>query len=791
MSPALRFRSFRAVLCLSLLAGCARVRNAQAFLDIEDRGPVLRAGGFALRVTNVGIIGNAFLDKGLSFDPSFEIHPGSGAEALNHAELWVGAVNARGETRVSGGPELEWRPSLDPADRVRVVNFGTPGTQRGVDDDGDGRIDEEQLNGIDDDGDGEIDEDLGLFAQQTMTAEYSDYRPESVVSPYEGNENHVPLGLAVHQEAYAWSAPGYEGIAGLSFHITNRGNETLRQVRIGLLADLDSRDRNDRAGHLNDRIRQVSFTRGVFEGIDSVTVGGVYSCGTPAPCPPVPPCITTLSQTLPVLEDDVDPRLPHVAVVPLHHTTDPLAYITPVADLARAPATESFRSAVFANGKIPGQGGPPAVDKDRYEALAGRYPNAVTTTPDDYVVLVSCGPFATLAPGQSLDFDVALVATLDPDSIGPLMANAAVLEHGRMVNLIPDSTSSRWPQDYNYGISGINGHEVCIQAPPGVALYWDPDCSSKLPGDPPPPPRPILYPADRCLWTDADCKVCTGILGLDTRQYWADPGELPVPPDIKLIPGDHEMTLEWNNRGEILNAAGLSGLQGLRFAGYRVYRLSDWRHRTSLLPPDADWALVGAYGFTTRNSEAALAAITDSTLDYERILYERKLYPIGRYVVRDSNVLNGFDYGYVVTTVLERDIDEGQGLFRTERLESPFTPAFQELVQPRSNARDTRSVWVVPNPFRAREAWQRPEVLGDPLTRHLDFMGLPRARCTIKIWTVAGDFVAMIDHDGTNGDGEAAWNLVSRNGQEVESGIYLFTVDSSLGHQVGRFVVIR
>ena len=70
-------------------------------------------------------------------------------------------------------------------------------------------------------------------------------------------------------------------------------------------------------------------------------------------------------------------------------------------------------------------------------------------------------------------------------------------------------------------------------------------------------------------------------------------------------------------------------------------------------------------------------------------------------------------------------------------------------------------------------------------------MGLPRALATIKIWTVAGDHVATIVHDGSGGDGEAAWDLVSRNGQEVESGIYLFTVDSSLGHQVGKFIVIR
>ena len=70
-------------------------------------------------------------------------------------------------------------------------------------------------------------------------------------------------------------------------------------------------------------------------------------------------------------------------------------------------------------------------------------------------------------------------------------------------------------------------------------------------------------------------------------------------------------------------------------------------------------------------------------------------------------------------------------------------------------------------------------------------MGLPRARCRIRIWTVAGDHVATIDHDGTKGLGQAAWNLVSRNGQEVASGIYIFTVESPLGNARGRFVVIR
>jgi hypothetical protein len=73
----------------------------------------------------------------------------------------------------------------------------------------------------------------------------------------------------------------------------------------------------------------------------------------------------------------------------------------------------------------------------------------------------------------------------------------------------------------------------------------------------------------------------------------------------------------------------------------------------------------------------------------------------------------------------------------------------------------------------------------------VDFLGLPSGRSTIRIWTVAGDLVAQVEHDGSTGDGQASWNLISRNGQETASGIYLFTVDSSLGQQTGRFVIVR
>src|SRR5262249_10783089 len=157
-----------------------------------------------MRVTNAGILGNAFYNVGRSSDPSFEYPSYSGIELLNHAELWVGAINSAGETHVSGAPMLEFRPTVDPDDRVAAEVGGATGTLRGVDDDGDGKVDEEILNGKDDDGDGEIDEDIGMFCDQMLAADYVDDRPEAVNYGYSTGEPHVPLGLSVHQECYAW-----------------------------------------------------------------------------------------------------------------------------------------------------------------------------------------------------------------------------------------------------------------------------------------------------------------------------------------------------------------------------------------------------------------------------------------------------------------------------------------------------------------------------------------------------------------------------------------------------------
>ncbi len=76
----------------------------------------------------------------------------------------------------------------------------------------------------------------------------------------------------------------------------------------------------------------------------------------------------------------------------------------------------------------------------------------------------------------------------------------------------------------------------------------------------------------------------------------------------------------------------------------------------------------------------------------------------------------------------------------------------------------------------------------------MKFANLPRAKNNVNIYTLSGDLVETIEHDGTDGYGEASWNLISRNGQEVVSGIYMYVVQSDDGafeDFIGKFVVVR
>ena len=60
-----------------------------------------------------------------------------------------------------------------------------------------------------------------------------------------------------------------------------------------------------------------------------------------------------------------------------------------------------------------------------------------------------------------------------------------------------------------------------------------------------------------------------------------------------------------------------------------------------------------------------------------------------------------------------------------------------------------------------------------------------------------GEIVATLSHDDntrvaqSKPEGQEEWNLLSDSGRAIASGIYIFSVESEYGKQVGKFAIIR
>ncbi|OGC90235.1 MAG: hypothetical protein A2142_06150 [candidate division Zixibacteria bacterium RBG_16_48_11] len=102
-----------------------------------------------------------------------------------------------------------------------------------------------------------------------------------------------------------------------------------------------------------------------------------------------------------------------------------------------------------------------------------------------------------------------------------------------------------------------------------------------------------------------------------------------------------------------------------------------------------------------------------------------------------------------------------------------------------------QKVVVFPNPYKITEEYPG-EDRNLPSGKLLHFVQLP-GPCKIRIYTLDGDEVAVIDNTGPNSpnNSEVNWNMISSNGQEVVAGIYIYHVESARGSQIGKFVLIK
>ncbi len=104
-----------------------------------------------------------------------------------------------------------------------------------------------------------------------------------------------------------------------------------------------------------------------------------------------------------------------------------------------------------------------------------------------------------------------------------------------------------------------------------------------------------------------------------------------------------------------------------------------------------------------------------------------------------------------------------------------------------------RNIYTVPDPYLTVSSLERKiintsEGRGD---RRIDFVNLP-ASCSISIFTTAGRLVRVLRHEATSDNAREAWDLRTKDGLEVASGVYLYAVESmGVGTFRGRLAIIK
>jgi hypothetical protein len=189
-------------------------------------------------------------------------------------------------------------------------------------------------------------------------------------------------------------------------------------------------------------------------------------------------------------------------------------------------------------------------------------------------------------------------------------------------------------------------------------------------------------------------------------------------------------------------------------------------------------------------------------LDSARMFYPNE--------VTEDGQLKYFEYEYTLINLLPSQpyyvsvaaFDQGFPAKKLRSLETdPSLSAQREFAQNSSELvkKEGLKVIVYPNPYRIDgnyrerfEGWENPN-LSVERSRAINFTNLPN-KCTIRIFSIDGDLIRTINHDfppGSPGSMHDTWDLISRNTMSVTSGIYYFSVESEMGNQIGKFVIIK
>ena len=278
----------------------------------------------------------------------------------------------------------------------------------------------------------------------------------------------------------------------------------------------------------------------------------------------------------------------------------------------------------------------------------------------------------------------------------------------------------------------------------------------------------------------------------DFAQFAYDNGyTLPVPPPaprFAVAARDTALDFYWDDESE--NAYDVTSPDPRDFQGYRVYIGDDPKTMSQVAQFDVagDTASFNT-GFTAVRLPEPVLVDT---------VWARYKFSVGglRNGFRYYCAVSAFDLGNSQIAPLE------SGLSQNRRVAVPG---------PQPGERPDSRPTVFPNPYRVEAVWDQGKNVRD---HYLWFANLP-VRCTLRIYTLAGDLLLEKEFDGDTYQGEGArgiydpsssagaptlsgtmfgWDLITRNGQAIATGLYTYSVeDHTRGNKyhVGKFLVIK
>ena len=516
----------------------------------------------------------------------------------------------------------------------------------------------------------------------------------------------------------------------------------------------------------------------------------------------------------------------------LGHDTDPLGETAP-----KRVGFTSYQN--FASQRDYEDGGDPTNDFQRYELMSKGGKDRPAEVARDYRMLLAVGPFRELQPDSSMVLQVAFCCGYQMDGMLQSAANAALTYQGNWFDIDGNQETGKDGRETPlYGPQSTIEPDSCDDDPAlenaarGEIIWINADCRE-----------------EDALWADTQCfkgnatkkDYQTGVDGKETQVKWLV-GSAPPPPNLRVLPGDGKVTLLWDNFSEV--TPDVSTLE-YDFEGYRIWRADGWRRplgTNELTGPSRDlWQLLEERDyvngvlpdieFRTPFSEGGwkyepLLEVENKDLIIE--MFEESVYYAPLDTVpcppgltnEECDTLEalarynlGFEGGLQYYKYVDRTVHNGMHYFYSvtaydhllvggvpTRPNSYGDPSSNFIyVNPLSDAQeaagfDENEVYVVPNPAttESMDPWRLEPNQDDATGIKVEFRNLPACRSTVRIYTVSGDLVEVLYHDGASGS--LAWDLVSRNGQDVTSGIYLFSVepeDDNFPRTIGKFIVVR